>query len=127
MNNNIKNIGMRLLPVLLVLVSSPSWAGQSWECRDAMSALAGLDAPVLLTATVSGDGETGRIEVAGTSHRAWYGIDGLSGKWYWGLEGDQYRFVFTIRPDGNGVLYDFGSPPQEKAETVFIYTCRPGR
>lgn len=68
--------------------------------------------------------KVGEINVAGTSH---YGtdfvIEGFNKRWNFGLvDGGVYRYAFVIKPDGDGLYYDFGGKTEEVSPSQF-FSC----
>jgi len=64
----------------------------------------------------------GEITVAGTTHTAFFHVEGLSLRWYFG---EDSRYSFIIEPDGSSGYYDFsGVEVGEKIPPTQRYGCK---
>ncbi len=64
----------------------------------------------VVTATINEDGKTGKIEVAGITHKADFEVEGFDRRWNFGLQDDYtYDYVFLLKPDGIAFYFDFPS------------------
>lgn len=65
----------------------------------------GASNKIVLVATMFPGESIGWIDVADTRHLTTYRVTGVNRRWDWGDGGESYAFV--IKPDGEGLYYDF--------------------
>lgn len=71
----------------------------------------------------------GEIEVAGTTFRTSYTVEGFDRRWDWGDSKNKKaaRFAFVISPNGTGSYYDFNFADQNgRATSKATYQCTHG-
>ncbi len=62
-----------------------------------------------IIARINEDKKTGEIEIAGTSYRTSYKVEGANRRWDWGDgKDDTFRFMFAIMSDDSAVYMDYG-------------------
>lgn len=77
---------------------------------------------VRLQRPVDEEGRLGEVTVAGTTHTAFFAIEGVNLRWQFG---DHSQYAFIIRPDGSAGYYDFsGVEEGEKIEPNQTYGCK---
>lgn len=110
----------RLLTVLPLLILSSAAAGQTFECRELLGT-----GPVLVVASISEDGETGTIKVAGVTHEAIYDVDGFNRTWVFGYDEDmETGYMFRMEPDGKGLYYDFRASNGAATRPSMLFSCQ---
>ncbi len=103
---------IRIMFLFVSLVFSPVFASDvavTWKCRDYYDG-----GPVIVVAKVNEDRKSGLVEVAGTTHKTVYRVQGFDRQWGWGSgastkSGRGYQFMFVIQPNGDSYYFDFKS------------------
>ena len=106
-----------LAGVMLIGLSTSAAAqskGETWRCKEAGV----TEGPILVIASHDG-GNTGKIQVAGTTQETSFQVEGFNRRWDFGRSGRAFRFAFVIEPDGSAEYYDF--PDSSAAQQR--YTC----
>ena len=89
-----------------------------WECKDFVS-----PGPVLVTAMVESNRDTGNITVAGVTQATVFNLAGFNRRWDFGLLSDgTYKYAFVIEPNGDGEYFDFGR--EKNAHPSSLMKCR---
>ena len=118
----------RFLAILALLLFSGQVFGTTFDCREifaaAFSELTGEESPVLVTATINADGETGSIEVADRKFKATYQVEGLDRTWrFFTAKGQEHGYLFLIQPDGTAGYYDHEISDGEPTYPHQVYFC----
>lgn len=98
---------------------------ETWNCFQYSSD----EEPLLTLYRLRGD-VSGRVSVAGVTHRASFRIAGLDRRWNFPsdadalLAGGVYPYAFIIKPDGSGMYFDFTLSEDGTASSRATYTCR---
>ena len=86
-----------------------------WNCYDADA----LDAYTPLVSLYGNHASsTGNVNFSGIKIDTYYSLDGIDFRWTWDDEGG--RHSITIRPDGIGRYYKFGSEDTAKPSAVYV-------
>lgn len=77
---------------------------------------------VVVRAMVFDGRKFGDIDVAGGSQMAEFEIEGFNRRWNFGPVNKNgiYRYTFIVRPDGNGIYYDFKSTGADASPSQFF-------
>lgn len=125
-------ISTRLMLYLILLCLANTAVAQQvvevWECTT-LSSTSKLFIDwnnILVTSKIFEGREEGSIDVAGTTHRTIYRVEGFNRRWDFELADDfTYNYAFIISPDGYGKYFDFrNSETGESASPSMLMTCR---
>ena len=119
----------KFLLIFGLLFSSIEVPSKVFECREGIAVvlaeLSGEDPPILVVATVNGDGVTGTIEVADREFSAEYKVEGLDRTWrFFTDDGQEHGYVFLIQPDGTAAYFDHETSKGEPAHPSQVYFCQ---
>lgn len=116
---------MRIFLFAIPLFCIVTANAETWECQ---AGTVWGERQILVKATSYENGN-GAIEVAGTTHKTVYAVNGFDRAWSWDLDAENHRYSysFIVLPTGAAEYYDFRKAYSE-GETVTLgsqrYTCR---
>ncbi|CAC9602754.1 hypothetical protein [uncultured Gammaproteobacteria bacterium] len=110
-----------LLSIVFNTTSIAKEFTEIWECKDPYSNKEedffgnSKSSKVIVTAKITSP-NSGEIDVAGITHTSFYGVHGFNRRWDFGNESNKYGFI--IKPNGDGLYYEFEDDKSTKATSV---------
>ncbi len=105
--------GTQAIKIPVIVIALFAFAGlakaEQWNCYDDK-----YSSKVIVVVTADTKNNTGKVEVAGTSHSARYSVEGFERRWDFG------SYAFFIEPNGDAFYYDFSKSKRTRASMVLF-------
>ena len=113
---------MRTIAALLIFLSGPALAGETWECAE--DTVFNDWSEILVVATSDPENHAGKIGVAGVTHNAKFLVRGFNRTWVFGCAKDNCDYMFVIQPNRKGDYVDFSDGSGDAKRASQTYQCR---